>query len=181
LLEAESFLNTGGWVIDQQFMDEMGSPFLLAHGLGKPVNDAETQVKLPKGEYRLWVRTRNWVATWGVKDAPGKFQIWINNQPLDTIFGQRNADWFWQDAGTISINTDFISIKLHDLTGFEGRCDALYFTKDKSFVPPASVAEQNALRRKLLEPLKRKMQEITIWWWLAVVWREFPHPLPQRG
>lgn len=31
LLEAESFRELGGWVIDQQFMDRMGSPFLLAH------------------------------------------------------------------------------------------------------------------------------------------------------
>jgi len=36
LIEAEAFTNHGGWVVDQQFMDQMGSPFLLAHGLGKP-------------------------------------------------------------------------------------------------------------------------------------------------
>lgn len=36
LVEAESFNEKGGWVLDQQFMDQMGSPFLLAHGLGKP-------------------------------------------------------------------------------------------------------------------------------------------------
>ncbi len=30
LLEAEQFANTGGWDVDQQFMDQMGSPFLLA-------------------------------------------------------------------------------------------------------------------------------------------------------
>ncbi len=42
LLEAESFEDPGGWVIDQQFMDQMGSPYLLAHGLGEPVNDAVT-------------------------------------------------------------------------------------------------------------------------------------------
>jgi hypothetical protein len=26
LLEAEQFTNLGGWVVDQQFMDQMGSP-----------------------------------------------------------------------------------------------------------------------------------------------------------
>ena len=30
LVEAEAFEDVGGWVIDQQFMDQMGSPFLLA-------------------------------------------------------------------------------------------------------------------------------------------------------
>lgn len=34
LVEAESFAETGGWKIDQQFMDVMGSPYLIAHGAG---------------------------------------------------------------------------------------------------------------------------------------------------
>ena len=33
LVEAESFTTKGGWKVDQQFMDLMGSPYLLAHGL----------------------------------------------------------------------------------------------------------------------------------------------------
>ena len=54
LVEAESFDNLGGWVIDQQFMDIMGSPFLLAHGLGEPVEDAKTVVAFPgAGKYRV--------------------------------------------------------------------------------------------------------------------------------
>ena len=36
-IEAESFQNKGGWVVDQQFTDLMGSPYLIAHGLGVPV------------------------------------------------------------------------------------------------------------------------------------------------
>lgn len=42
LVEAESFDDLDGWVVDQQFMDLMGSPFLLAHGMGIPVADART-------------------------------------------------------------------------------------------------------------------------------------------
>lgn len=37
-------------------MDQMGSPFLLAHGIGKPVQDASTEVMIPKkglGMYML--------------------------------------------------------------------------------------------------------------------------------
>ncbi|MBT3291301.1 MAG: hypothetical protein HN380_28415, partial [Victivallales bacterium] len=34
LVEPESFDQLGGWVVDQQFMDQMGSPFVLAHGIG---------------------------------------------------------------------------------------------------------------------------------------------------
>ena len=88
LVEAESFENPGGWVIDQQFMDLMGSPFLLAHGLGEPVKDAVTVVRFPAaGKYRVWVRTRDWVAPWNAPGAPGKFQLLIDNKPLETVFG----------------------------------------------------------------------------------------------
>lgn len=38
-VECESFAEKGGWVLDQQFMSEMGSSYLLAHGMGKPVAD----------------------------------------------------------------------------------------------------------------------------------------------
>ena len=34
LIEAESFDQAGGWVLDTQFIEIMGSPYLLAHGLG---------------------------------------------------------------------------------------------------------------------------------------------------
>jgi hypothetical protein len=46
LIEAESFSNKGAWVIDQQNMDQMGSPYLLAHGLGIPVQDAVTSIQI---------------------------------------------------------------------------------------------------------------------------------------
>jgi len=64
-LEAESFRQKGGWVLDQQSMDVMGSPYLMAHGLGTPVEDASTVLTFPKkGTYRIFVRTRNWTAPW---------------------------------------------------------------------------------------------------------------------
>src|SRR5262245_18697895 len=83
LVEAESFEDTGGWVVDQQFMDIMGSPYLLAHGLGEPVWDATAKVTFPApGKYRVWVRTRDWVAPWKAPGAPGRFQLSINGEAL---------------------------------------------------------------------------------------------------
>ncbi len=59
LIEAENFSEKGGWVVDQQFMDQMGSPFLLAHGFGRPVADAVTKAEIPAGATHVWVRTRH--------------------------------------------------------------------------------------------------------------------------
>ena len=45
-IEAESFQEKGGWLVDQQMIEGMGSPYLIAHGLGTPVKDALTKVGL---------------------------------------------------------------------------------------------------------------------------------------
>src|SRR5690606_30808535 len=73
LVEAESFDQPGGWVVDPQFVEQMGSPYLMAHGMGTPVSNAFTQVKFSdKGQYHVWVRTKNWAP--GEWDAPGQFK-----------------------------------------------------------------------------------------------------------
>ncbi len=150
LVEAESFANKGGWVIDQQFMDQMGSPYLLAHGLGIPVEDATTDVIFPKkGTYYMWVRTRNWASLWTNK-APGQFQILIDGQPAGETFGLYPAEWGWIDGGTAEINNKECRLSLHDLTGFNGRCDALFFTKDSTVTPPSGKTEMAAWRRRVL-------------------------------
>jgi len=152
LIETESFQHKGGWVLDQQFTLEMGSPYLLAHGLGTPVADATTVVKLPStGKYRVWVRTKDWVAQWNAKGAPGKFQVSINNQKLDTIFGTKNATWSWQNGGLVDISSAEAQLKLIDLTGFEGRCDAIILTKDLEFIPPHESIALALWRKNMLE------------------------------
>ena len=150
LIEAENFANTGGWDIDQQFMDIMGSPFLLAHGLGVPVRDAVTTADFPSaGSYRVWVRTRDWVAPWKASGTPGKFQVLVDGKPLPVEFGTKGAEWAWQDGGKVTVGT-MAKIALHDLTGFDGRCDAIVFSKDPGYVPPAEVAAQPGMRQALL-------------------------------
>lgn len=152
LVEAESFDEYGGWVNDTQFVHIMGSPYLLAHGLGQPVADATVKANLPDtGSYRVFVRTKDWVARWKAPGAPGKFQLLINGQPLSTTFGAEGADWQWQDGGTVQINQPEVTLALHDLTGFDGRCDAIFLTKDTAFVPPTEAKELTAWRKRQLD------------------------------
>ena len=150
-MEAEGFESYGGWLLDQQFMDQMGSPFLLAHGLGDPVQDASTSVRFPSsGRYQVWMRTRDWVAPWKAPGAPGRFELVIDGKPLPVLFGTEGAEWHWQDGGVVEVGTQ-ATLALHDLTGFEGRCDAVLFCKDRAFRPPNGRAELAALRRQLLD------------------------------
>ncbi len=151
LVEAEQFEDLGGWVHDSQFMDQMGSPYLLAHGLGVPVGDAATTVKLPKpGTYRVWVRTYDWVAPWNAPGAPGKFQLFVDSKPLETTFGTEGNQWHWQDGGRLDVASTTIQLALHDLTGFEGRCDAIVFSAEESFTPPNEDPAMRSFRESSL-------------------------------
>ena len=149
-VEAESFGDLGGWVVDQQMMDQMGSPYVLAHGLGVPVKDAATTVAFPAtGTYRLWVRTRDWAAAWDAPGAPGKFQVVIDGKAAGTVFGTEGVKWHWQGGGTVEIASKKVKMALRDLTGFEGRCDAICFTRGAE-APPDGGKALAAYRRKAL-------------------------------
>ncbi|WP_425614412.1 FAD-dependent oxidoreductase [Anatilimnocola sp. NA78] len=149
-VEAEAFEDMGGWSLDTAFTQIVGSPYLLAHGLGQPVADATTKVKVAKaGKYRLWVRTKDWVAPWKAPGTPGRFQLLINGKPVATEFGTQGADWNWHSGGEIELPAGEVALALHDLTGFDGRCDAILMTSDPKFQLPAP-AELAAARRSWL-------------------------------
>lgn len=156
LVEAESFDQKGGWVLDQQFMDLMGSPYLMAHGLGKPVEDASTTVSFAQtGVYHIWVRTFNWVSPWYNGEGPGQFTLKIGNKRLPVVLGNTGTKWEWQNAGTVHIKNKQTIVSLVDLTGFNGRCDAIYFTTSATNSPPSDVLELESFRNRMLETGKR--------------------------
>ena len=148
LVEAESFTHKGGWVVDQQFMDQMGSPYLLAHGMGVPVEDAYTNVTFPEtGEYYAYVRTFNWTSPWKDGEGPGRFGLLANKKRIATELGNQGSSWYWQPAGSILVKDTVAEIRLRDYTGFDGRCDAIYFTKEQGKTPPVEVEALNEFRK----------------------------------
>lgn len=149
LIEAEDFENFGGWVLDSQFELQMGSPYLLAHGLGRPVADATTTIEIREaGGYDVWVRAKDWVPG----HHPGRFRLSINGQVLGTEFGANDQDWSWQSAGTVQLASGKVVLALNDQTGFDGRCDAIFLSADGS-VPPDGVGEASRAWRKALRGL----------------------------
>ena len=150
-IEAESFNNIGGWVIDQQFIQSMGSSYLLAHGFGNPAKDATTTIHVKtSGKYRVWVRTKEWSNCKDLKKAPGRFQLLINGTPLSAIFGIKSSNWHWADGGIVELKAGKTALALRDLTGFEGRCDALVLTRDLALKLPDRGKELADFRRKAL-------------------------------
>ncbi len=136
-IEAESFNYLGGWLIDQQSIDQMGSAYIMAHGIGVPVTDAETTCTVPEsGEWTVWVRTRDWTAPWKRGTPAGTFKILINGKAMPETLGTNGSDWAWQKAGALDLKKGPATVTLHDLTGFNGRCDAVYMTTDPHRQPP---------------------------------------------
>ncbi len=148
-LEAEAFAEHGGWVIDTASMHSMGSAYLMAHGAGVPVRDAVTEFSLDTGgEYFIYVRTRDWSSCWGRGSSAGRFEVLLDGKGMDTVFGTNGPEWAWQAGGTVALDAGKHTIALHDLTGFNGRCDAVYLTDDKNDIPPDGGEELEIFRRE---------------------------------
>ena len=123
-IECESFENHGGWVVDPQFVEQMGSPYLMAHGMGEPVENASTTIDfLSGGTYHVWARTTDWAP--GNWDAPGRFNLLVDGEKLEKTMGTFKG-WGWNYAGKVRVKKGAMLLELEDLTGFNGRCDAMY-------------------------------------------------------
>lgn len=151
LIEAESFSVKGGWQTDQQFMDQMGSPYLIAHGMGVPVADASTVLKLEKGVWHVWVRTYNWTSPWTSEKGPGAFCVKVNGKSLGKELGTEGSAWGWQYAGSAMVRKSRTVLSLSDLTGFDGRCDAIFLSRDENARIPAELASLDRMRRQMNE------------------------------
>lgn len=156
LVETERFTEMGGWVVDSQFIDQMGSSYLLAHGLGTPVADASTSISVSGGTYRVFARTRNWTAHWS-REAAGRFEVRLNDRPVTggTPLGTGSPEWQWQEAGTVVLPKGVARLSLHDLTGFDGRCDAVALVGDA----PANRLDESFFERLRARPAP--MQTVT--------------------
>ena len=160
-IETEDFDSYGGWELDTQYVHLMGSAYLIASGIGKPVENAETEVTLTQpGRYHVWVRDRNWLQEY----SPGRFEIEINGQAVGGDLGAADSDhWIWQKAGTAELPAGKVRIALHDLTGYYGRCDAILLTTDNDYQPPADGWDHQpkASARKELHPVQKERARLT--------------------
>lgn len=150
LVEACRFRERGGWVLDTQHYQQMGGCYLLAHGMGKPVANARTQVGLPSaGKWRVFVRTRNWCP--GDWRPPGRFVIQVGGTRLEPEMGGGSDEWHWQEAGTyIAETAGEIELAVVDLTGFDGRFDAIYLTQSQHVdLPNADLVELTGWKDRL--------------------------------
>ena len=102
---ATTFDDKGDWTVEQQFVLQMGSSYLLAHGIGTPLaKDAVTKVTVPAtGEYNILVRTKNWTKHWSDGPTPGIFSVLIDGQSDGVTYGTESVNWYWQRGGKVTL------------------------------------------------------------------------------
>ena len=107
LVEAEKFDDFGGSGLDQQFMDQqlmdqMGSPYRLTHGMGRPVSDARTRFRVAGlGPFLGWVRTRDWGGAGQCAGPASTFSIdreqktgwFVDEAPVDRDPNGSRSSW----------------------------------------------------------------------------------------
>ena len=149
-VEAEWFEDYGGWVNDTQFMDQMGSPYLLAHGMGKPVADAKTTFVANGGKYNVWVRTKNWTSPWHPDSGAGTFNLVVNGEKLPNLLGcQGKGEWLWVKADNVTLKNGKNTLALHDCDGFDGRVDAILFSTSARPMPIVAEFESSRAAGKV--------------------------------
>ena len=102
-LEAESFSQRGGWVVDPAAMGEMGSAYLMAHGAGVPVADAETAIAIPDAAvYHIWAGTRDWTALWKRGTPASRLPMRVSGDELPQWHVTNRTQSECQTVGTLS-------------------------------------------------------------------------------
>ena len=147
LVEAETFAEKGGWMVDTQFIESMGSPYLIAHGMGTPVADASSKVEIPEeGSYKVWVRTLDWSERMGRAEGAGRFRMEIDGKPLGAELGKGKPEWDWELVGSADLKAGSTTLTLKDGGGFDGRVDAVILSSESGFTPPTvgTLAERTA-------------------------------------
>ncbi len=134
LIPTSSFPEKGGWIVDNEFILTMGASYLLAHGLGKPVENAKKTIYVKKsGFYNVQAYTYNWCSPWHRDIFPGLFKVKVGESVSPEI--GKGESWNWEDCGKMFFSEGENTIELVDSTGFEGRCSYIFISKEKKNLP----------------------------------------------
>ncbi len=160
-IDAIEFEFFGGWVIDSQFVREMGQSYLIANDIpGEPVCDAVTKFSVDEdGYYRVFIRTKNWKIPYN----PGQLKLVVDGIDLPATIGlMPSQKWYWEIAGDIELKKGEHTLAAKDLTGWLSRFAAVVITNDFDFTP-SNETSRLLKQRAEIKNIDTKVKEAGEW------------------
>lgn len=136
-IDAVEFNDYGGFILETQFVREMGQAYLMANGVGESVNPATTAfVTSEDGYYRIYVRTKNWISDYN----PDGIVVEVDGIRSEHICAEAHIkDWYFEIAGDFELKKGEHILKIYDTKGWFGRFACVVITNDYDFTPPKEI------------------------------------------
>lgn len=146
-IDALEFDNYGGFIKDTQFVGEMGQGYLMADGIGKPVEPAVVKFSVKeKGYYRFFVRTKNWC----IGHDPDGLKIAVDDIIYPHISGvMQITGWYFEVAADFELEAGAHELKVYDTTGWCGRFADIVITNDYDYTPSPEVKKLKKQRAEI--------------------------------
>lgn len=147
-IDALEFENKGGFIPDTQFVREMGQGYLLANGVGTPIEPASTMFTVDSdSKYRIYIRTKNWNNEY----TPDGIVVSIDGVKSKHICAEMHSQgWYWEIAGDFDLTSGAHKIEVGDTKGWFGRFAAVIITDDFDFTPSPEVKRLSRQRWEML-------------------------------
>ncbi len=132
-IDAAEFTEKGGFVLETQFVREMGQAYLMADGVGEPVAPAAVSFNATEGGmHRVFIRTKNWCC----EHDPDGIVVEIDGVKSEHVCSEVNVrDWYFEAAGDFMLSEGEHTLKVYDTKGWFGRFAAVVITNDYDFFP----------------------------------------------
>lgn len=146
-IDAVDFKDYGGFVKETQFVREMGQPYLLADGVGTPIQPASTSFKVTEdGYYRFHIRTKNWCPEYN----PDGLVIEVDGVKSEYVCSNTHTfNWKFEAAGDFNLTKGEHILKVYDTKGWFGRFAAVIITNDYDFTPSPEINRLLETRNKI--------------------------------
>lgn len=146
-IDATEFTDRGGFILDTQFVREMGQSYLLANGVGEAVSPASTQFSVKEGgKYRVHIRTKNWCN----ECSPDGLIVSIDGIASEHICANMHSlGWYFEIAGDFELSKGTHTISVADTKGWFARFACVIITNDFDFTPSRDTAKLLDVRKQI--------------------------------
>lgn len=145
-IDAAEFDCRGGFILETQFVREMGQAYLMANSVGEAVEPASvTFHTLETGYHRVHIRTKNWLC----EHNPDGLVVEVDGVRAEHVCANAHIrDWYFEIGGDFYLESGTHTLRIHDTKGWFARFACVIITNDYNFTPSA---ELRMLKRQRAE------------------------------